>query len=214
MVSSRGCCGGLPFAMLRCYNFPPDVVGRSASPTNLALARAPFTRVKGPKHKPPAPAPAPTRVSAQPCPALSDLRYSSLRCPRAALLPPLCDRGVFVKANGAAAIVFHSGAHCPHPRRSFQVKPTHWLILRHPNHPFWEPHFLSACAALSALREILCLVAATLCAKMPRQVAGVRGGLTLEKLASYDDVITDALVDKVSRSWTGARHASRGELKG
>ena len=34
---------------------------------------------------------------------------------------------------------------------------------------------------------------------MPRQVGGVRGGLTLEKLASYDDVITDALVDKVSR---------------
>jgi hypothetical protein len=25
-----------------------------------------------------------------------------------------------------------------------------------------------------------------------------KGGLTLEKLASYDDVITDALVDKVS----------------
>ena len=27
----------------------------------------------------------------------------------------------------------------------------------------------------------------------------MRGGLTLEKLASYDDLITDALVDKVSR---------------
>lgn len=35
---------------------------------------------------------------------------------------------------------------------------------------------------------------------MPRQIGGVRGGLTLEKLASYDDVITDALVDKVSRN--------------
>jgi hypothetical protein len=34
---------------------------------------------------------------------------------------------------------------------------------------------------------------------MARQLGGVRGGLTLEKLASYDDLITDALVDKVSR---------------
>lgn len=34
---------------------------------------------------------------------------------------------------------------------------------------------------------------------MPRYAGGARGGLTLEKLASYDDVITDALIDKVSR---------------
>ncbi|KZM23515.1 [Histone H3]-lysine(4) N-trimethyltransferase [Ascochyta rabiei] len=39
---------------------------------------------------------------------------------------------------------------------------------------------------------------------MPRQLGGVRGGLTLEKLASYDDVITDALVDKVYY-WTTIR---------
>ncbi|KAH6625580.1 histone-lysine N-methyltransferase SET9 [Boeremia exigua] len=39
---------------------------------------------------------------------------------------------------------------------------------------------------------------------MPRQIGGVRGGLTLEKLASYDDVITDALVDKVYY-WTTIR---------
>ncbi|KAF2996050.1 Histone-lysine N-methyltransferase set9 [Curvularia kusanoi] len=39
---------------------------------------------------------------------------------------------------------------------------------------------------------------------MPRQTGGVRGGLTLEKLASYDDVITDALVDKVYY-WTTIR---------
>lgn len=39
---------------------------------------------------------------------------------------------------------------------------------------------------------------------MPRQIGGVRGGLTLEKLASYDDVITDALIDKVSRNLAGA----------
>jgi hypothetical protein len=47
---------------------------------------------------------------------------------------------------------------------------------------------------------------------MPRQVGGVRGGLTLEKLASFDDVITDALVDKVSRSLAGARRLGRGRL--
>ncbi|KAF1925696.1 uncharacterized protein M421DRAFT_423530 [Didymella exigua CBS 183.55] len=39
---------------------------------------------------------------------------------------------------------------------------------------------------------------------MPRQLGGVRGGLTLEKLASYDDVITDAMVDKVYY-WTTIR---------
>ncbi|KAF1357239.1 histone-lysine N-methyltransferase SET9 [Lizonia empirigonia] len=39
---------------------------------------------------------------------------------------------------------------------------------------------------------------------MPRQNGGVRGGLTLEKLALYDDVITDALVDKVYY-WTTIR---------
>lgn len=44
---------------------------------------------------------------------------------------------------------------------------------------------------------------------MPRQVGGVRGGLTLEKLASYDDVITDALVDKVSRNSAEARQFGR-----
>jgi len=33
---------------------------------------------------------------------------------------------------------------------------------------------------------------------MPGPKKEKRGGLTLEKLASYDDVITDALVDKVS----------------
>lgn len=48
---------------------------------------------------------------------------------------------------------------------------------------------------------------------MPRQTGGVRGGLTLEKLASYDDVITDALVDKVSRNLIGARDASREVLR-
>lgn len=46
---------------------------------------------------------------------------------------------------------------------------------------------------------------------MPRQNGGVRGGLTLEKLASYDDVITDALVDKVSRNLAVRRHVGRGE---
>lgn len=44
---------------------------------------------------------------------------------------------------------------------------------------------------------------------MPRQIGGVRGGLTLEKLASYDDVITDTLVDKVSRNWAEAQHLGR-----
>lgn len=44
---------------------------------------------------------------------------------------------------------------------------------------------------------------------MPRQIGGVRGGLTLEKLASYDDVITDALVDKVSRNLVAARQLGR-----
>lgn len=44
---------------------------------------------------------------------------------------------------------------------------------------------------------------------MPRQIGGVRGGLTLEKLASYDDVITDALVDKVSRNPAGAHRLGR-----
>jgi len=34
---------------------------------------------------------------------------------------------------------------------------------------------------------------------MPAPKKEKRGGLTLEKLASYDDVITDALVDKVSK---------------
>lgn len=48
---------------------------------------------------------------------------------------------------------------------------------------------------------------------MPRQIGGVRGGLTLEKLASYDDVITDALVDKVSRNPAAARHLGRGGLE-
>jgi hypothetical protein len=33
---------------------------------------------------------------------------------------------------------------------------------------------------------------------MPSLKKEKRGGLTLEKLASYDDVITDALVDKVN----------------
>ena len=47
---------------------------------------------------------------------------------------------------------------------------------------------------------------------MPRQIVGVRGGLTLEKLASYDDVITDALVDKVSRRLEGVRLFGRGGL--
>ena len=32
---------------------------------------------------------------------------------------------------------------------------------------------------------------------MAPSTAEKKGGLTLEKLASYDDVITDALVDKV-----------------
>lgn len=35
---------------------------------------------------------------------------------------------------------------------------------------------------------------------MPSPKKEKKGGLTLEKLASYDDVITDALVDKVTRS--------------
>lgn len=47
---------------------------------------------------------------------------------------------------------------------------------------------------------------------MPRQIGGVRGGLTLEKLASYDDVITDALVDKVSRNPAAARRFGRRRL--
>jgi hypothetical protein len=38
--------------------------------------------------------------------------------------------------------------------------------------------------------------------------------LTLEKLASYDDVITDALVDKVSRNRAEARHLGRGRWTG
>ncbi len=33
---------------------------------------------------------------------------------------------------------------------------------------------------------------------MPPSKRDKKGGLTLEKLASYDDVITDALVDKVN----------------
>ena len=35
---------------------------------------------------------------------------------------------------------------------------------------------------------------------MPVKETDKKGGLTLEKLISYDDVITDALVDKVSTS--------------
>ncbi|KAJ4334574.1 histone lysine methyltransferase Set9 [Ascochyta clinopodiicola] len=54
---------------------------------------------------------------------------------------------------------------------------------------------------------------------MPRQLGGIRGGLTLEKLASYDDVITDALVDKVYY-WTtirknhGGRFAASRDMHG
>jgi histone-lysine N-methyltransferase SUV420H len=44
---------------------------------------------------------------------------------------------------------------------------------------------------------------------MARQLGGVRGGLTLEKLASYDDLITDALVDKVSRVLAHRANAGR-----
>lgn len=46
--------------------------------------------------------------------------------------------------------------------------------------------------------------ARSLCSKMPRPAAGLgealakKGGLTLQRLATYDDVITDALVDRVS----------------
>jgi histone-lysine N-methyltransferase SUV420H len=36
---------------------------------------------------------------------------------------------------------------------------------------------------------------------MPIPKKEKRGALTLEKLASYDDVITDALVDKVHHSF-------------
>jgi hypothetical protein len=49
------------------------------------------------------------------------------------------------------------------------------------------------------LRPLSRFPSRTISVNMARQLGGVRGGLTLEKLASYDDLITDALVDKVSR---------------
>jgi hypothetical protein len=50
------------------------------------------------------------------------------------------------------------------------------------------------------LRRLLFIHSRDSGAAMARQLGGVRGGLTLEKLASFDDLITDALVDTVSRT--------------
>lgn len=44
---------------------------------------------------------------------------------------------------------------------------------------------------------------------MPSPKKEKRGGLTLEKLASYDDVITDALVDKVNHSFACSHQDGR-----
>lgn len=68
-----------------------------------------------------------------------------------------------------------------------------------PTSPFnWDAHSLLATSATNNRRSrtLYCIIITS--AVMPPS-RSEKKGLTLEKLASYDDIITDALVDKVSR---------------
>lgn len=90
------------------------------------------------------------------------------------------------------------------PCRSFQVN-LNSLAVSYvtPTTPFGASPLVSLRVSVSFTADLLPCYS-NLLRSMPRQTGGVRGGLTLEKLASYDDVITDALVDKVSRNSIGA----------
>ena len=99
------------------------------------------------------------------------------------------------------------------PCRSFQVNLTSLAVSYvTPTTPFGASPLVSLRVAVSCTADLLPCYHSLL-RSMPRQAGGVRGGLTLEKLASFDDVITDALVDKVSRNLIEARNASREVLR-
>lgn len=152
-VFAVACCCG------RRRNFPSGVVGRPAFAADVSarLPTLPCTDRHGPLPCSPGP------DSAQPCSALSVVRYSGLRCLCAAPLLPSCPSCVCV---GSVAIVLHSGAYCPcrrHSFGSFEVKLAFWLLYVTPTTPFGV---FTSCqlAARSALRHTHRLVTTTFCA--------------------------------------------------
>lgn len=149
-----------------CGCLPSSIAGAATTFLQMSSAarRFPQTSARLPTlhcRRPTCPLPCgPGPDSAQPCSALSVVRYSSLRCLCAAPLLPACPWSVC--ASGAA-IVLHSGAHCPCRRRSFQVKPASWLLYVSPTTPFGV--FTSGQpAAQSALPWTRSLVFDTFCA--------------------------------------------------
>lgn len=181
------------------------VVERAGESRRALLARLhPFTRAN-------LPGSADGPNSAQPCPTLDPsavVRCSGPRCLCAAPLLPLL----------LAERLFCPRCHCLSLLRVL-VKLACWSLYVTPALHTPRTPFRAVASCQLGPRSPLCCNQShrsdhrDLLRAMPRQMGGVRGGLTLEKLASYDDVITDALVDKVSRNPAAARHRGRGALR-